>query len=54
MQFFDVKKRQKVDCPVVDKKEVNVRGGVRYMVIGRTPDGRKVTKFVSKEVYNQS
>lgn len=54
MQFFDVKNRRKIDVPVVDKKEIKVRGGVRYMVVGRTPDGRKVTKFVSKEDYARS
>jgi hypothetical protein len=52
MEFYDVKNRQKVMSEVVDKQEIQVRGGTRYMVIGRTADGRKVTKFVSKADYD--
>ncbi len=52
MTFYDVKSRQKVDAEVTDKKEYTSRGQTRYAVRGKTPDGRPLTKFVSKDVYD--
>lgn len=59
VKFYDVKNREKVDVPETDiKKKVYTRttktGKVikRYALRGTLPDGRKVTKFVSKEDYD--
>ncbi len=54
MKFYDVKNREHVDVPVAGKKPVDTRGGTRHMVWGETADGRRVTKFVSKEVYDET
>jgi hypothetical protein len=52
MQFYDVKKRMKVEADVVDKVEYQVNGVTRYAVKGKTEDGRNLTKFVSKKDYD--
>jgi hypothetical protein len=52
--FYDVKKRAKVETDIVDKKEYKVNGGVRYAVVGKTSDGRTLTKFVSKDNYDKT
>lgn len=52
-KFYDVKKRESIETEIVDKKEFSVNGGTRYAVVGKTSDGRTLTKFVSKDTYNQ-
>lgn len=52
--FYDVKLRQKVDAPVVEKKEYQVNGQTRYALRGKTSDGRMLTKFVSKADYDSA
>jgi len=52
MQFYDVKKRMKVEADVVDRVEYQVNGVTRYAVKGKTEDGRNLTKFVSKVDYD--
>ena len=52
MKFYDVKTRQNVETEVTEKKEYQSRGQVRYAVRGKTSDGRALTRFVSKEVYD--
>jgi hypothetical protein len=53
MQFYDVKTRQKVDSAVTEKTTYQVNGQTRYAVKGKTADGRNLTKFVSKDTYDQ-
>ena len=52
MKFYDVKTRQNVETDVTEKKEYQSRGQVRYAVRGKTSDGRALTRFVSKDVYD--
>lgn len=52
-KFYDVKKRESVESEIVDKKEFKVNGGIRHAVIGKTEDGRTLTKFVSKDTYDR-
>jgi hypothetical protein len=52
MKFFDVKTRQNIETEVTEKKEYQSRGQTRYAVRGKTPDGRALTRFVSKDVYD--
>ena len=51
MKFYDVKTRQPVETEVTGKKEFDVNGQKRYAVVGKTDDGRNLTKFVSKDTY---
>lgn len=51
VEFYDVKTRQKIkveDKNVVKTTFTTKNNQVRYAVRGTTPDGRTVTKFVSK------
>lgn len=52
MKFYDVKVRQSVEAEVTEKQEYKSRGQVRYAVKAKTNDGRSLTRFVSKEVYD--
>ena len=52
MKFYDVKKRENVETEVVEKTTYQVRGQTRYAVKGKTSDGRNLTRFVNKEVYD--
>jgi hypothetical protein len=52
MKFYDVKTRQTIETEVTEKKEYQSRGQVRYAVRGKTSDGRALTRFVSKDVYD--
>jgi hypothetical protein len=52
--FYDVKTRTKVETVVVGKKEYNVKGQVRYALIGKTSDGRNLTRFVSKSDFDRA
>jgi len=59
VQFFDVKTREKVDVDEANiaktKYERTTKSGsvqVRYALRGTLADGRKVTKFVSKDVWD--
>ena len=52
MKFYDVKTRENVETEVTEKKEYQSRGQVRYAVRGKTSDGRALTRFVSKDVYD--
>jgi hypothetical protein len=55
IEFYDVKKRRKikVDQRYVIKSSKEVRGEMRYMLRCRLPDGRTLTKFVSKETWDK-
>ncbi len=50
--FYDVKQRKMIETEVVEKKEYEVNGGMRYAIKGQTADGRALTKFVSKATYD--
>lgn len=52
--FYDVKLRKKVEVEVVGKTTYEVRGQTRYAFKGQTEDGRSLTKFVSKETYDEA
>lgn len=52
--FYDVKLRKKVTVDVVGKVTYQVRGQTRYALKGKTDDGRNLTKFVKKEVWEES
>lgn len=52
MKFYDVKKRESVETEVVEKTTYQVRGQTRYAVKGKTSDGRNLTRFVNKQVYD--
>ena len=54
MEFYDVKTRQKVQTEVVAKTTYQVKGQTRYAVKGRTSDGRNLTKFVSKDTWDET
>lgn len=52
--FYDVKSRQKVTVEVVGKVTYQVRGQTRYALKGKTGDGRNLTKFVKKQVWEEA
>jgi hypothetical protein len=54
MEFYNVKKRQKVDVPDSKiKKTVYGQGDrLRYAVRAQDDDGTNLTKFVSKETFD--
>ena len=54
MQFYNVKKRAKVEVADSDvkKKRYEGRGGYRYAVRAVDDDGMHLTKFVKKEFYD--
>ncbi|NIR51606.1 hypothetical protein GWO43_23780 [candidate division KSB1 bacterium] len=51
--FYDVKMRQKVEAEVTEKVVYGEPGKERYALKGKTPDGRNLTKFVSKADYDR-
>ncbi len=56
MDFYDVKTRKKVSIPDADLKKVKYtqkNGQVRYALRAYTKDGRKLTKFCSKETWDK-
>lgn len=53
-QFYDVKLREKVEVEVVGKTTFEVRGQLRYALRGMTEDGRNLTRFVKKEIYDEA
>ena len=55
MDFYDVKTRSKVNVPDSKVKKVKYtqkNGQVRYALRGYTDDNRKLTKFVSKDTWD--
>jgi len=52
--FYDVKERKKVEADVTDKVVYGEEGRKRYALRGKTPDGRMLTKFVSKADWDQT
>ncbi len=55
IEFYDVKLKKKVsvdDSKVTKVKFVGENGRTTYGVRGKTSDGRSLTKFVSKAVWD--
>ena len=52
--FYDVKVKSKVESEVVDKVAFSGKSGIRYAFEGRTDDGRKLTAFVSKALWDST
>jgi hypothetical protein len=52
--FYDVKLRKKVEAEVTDKVKYGKAGRERYAFRAKTPDGRNLTKFVSKETWDRA
>lgn len=54
MQFYDVKTRSKIEAEVTEKTTYQVKGQTKYAVKGKTSDGRNLTRFVSKDIYDST
>lgn len=52
--FYDVKLRKKVEAEVTDKVKYGAPGKERYALKAKTPDGRNLTKFVSKATWDKA
>ena len=53
-EFYDVKLKKKVERPVIAKQEYGDGTAKRYALKGKTEDGRSLTTFCSKEVYDKT
>jgi hypothetical protein len=53
-EFYDVKLKKKVDRPVIAKQVYGEGTTKRYALKGKTEDGRSLTAFCSKEVYDKT
>jgi hypothetical protein len=51
-KFYDVKLKKSVERPVIEKKVYGDGTRKRYALKGKTEDGRNLTAFCSKEVYD--
>lgn len=52
--FYDVKLKKKVMAEVTDKVASEKNGRTSYAFKAQTKDGRNLTAFVSKEVYDKA
>lgn len=52
--FYDVKMKQKVVAKVIAAEKYDKSGTVRYAIKGMTNDGRSLTCFCNKDVYEQA
>ena len=52
--FYDVKLRKKVNAEVTEKVKYGKEGRERYAFRAKTPDGRNLTKFVSKQNWDNA
>lgn len=53
-KFYDVKLKKQVDRPVIDKMAYGEGERKRYALKAKTEDGRSLTTFCSKEVYEKT
>jgi hypothetical protein len=53
-KFYDVKLKKSVERPVIAKTTYGEGTRVRYALKGKTEDGRSLTTFCSKEVYDKT
>ncbi len=51
--FYDVKTKSKVETEVTEKVTYEAAGTTRYAFKGKTADGRPLTAFVSKAVWDK-
>lgn len=51
-KFYDVKKKESVERPVIEKVTYGEGTRIRYALKGKTEDGRNLTAFCSKEVFD--
>jgi len=47
-EFYDVKVREKIQADVTEKVTFGKGNLLRYALRAKTPDGRNLTRFVSK------
>ena len=52
--FYDVKAKKKVEAEVTEKVTYGKKGNERYAFKGKTKDGRSLTAFVSKSVWDKT
>lgn len=52
--FFDVKLRKKIEADVTEKVTYGTGNRIRYAFRAKTPDGRNLTKFVSKDNWDKA
>ncbi len=52
--FYDVKNREKVTAEVTEKVKYGKPGNERYAYRAKTADGRNLTKFVKKDVWENA
>jgi hypothetical protein len=52
--FYDVKTKEKVNSEVTGKAVYGEGTRTRYALKGKTADGRNLTAFVSKDVYDSA
>lgn len=52
--FYDVKSKAKVEAEVTDFVTYGEAGRMRYAFKGKTKDGRSLTAFVGKDVWEKA
>jgi hypothetical protein len=52
--FYDVKKKEKVKRPVTEKVTYGKEGKLRYAFKAKTEDGRNLTAFVGKDLWESA
>jgi len=52
--FYDVKQRKKIQADVTAKVKYGKPGNERYAFRAKTPDGRNLTRFVSKADWDKA
>ncbi len=52
--FYDVKTRKKVEAEVKEKVKYGKKGNERFAFKAVTKDGRNLTAFVGKEVWDKA
>lgn len=50
-KFYDVKTKSSVTTEVTGKRQIEGARGTRYMVYGNSEDGRRLSVFVNKTVF---
>ena len=53
-QFYDVKTKSKITAEVTEKVSYGTAGNERYAFRAKTADGRNLTAFVSKAVWEKA
>jgi hypothetical protein len=53
-EFYDVKAREKITAEVTEKVTYGEGDKHRYALRAKTPDGRNLTKFVSKADWDKT